>query len=188
MADRASAFAEIQDTFFSYVRSITYATMITVDRENRPRARVLLPVWEVVDGHPVGWLAVYKTPVKTAHLAGNPHTTYAYWSPRQNAAFVDSVSTWAEDEESRRHAWDVYVEGGPPGVGYDPVRYWRGGPEDPEYHVIRIDPWRIQLVRGADLRSTLWYRDERPGREERLGREERPGRGGPDGSVSAGPT
>ncbi|WP_326611508.1 hypothetical protein OG949_20120 [Streptomyces scopuliridis] len=80
MADRASAFAEIQDTslsyFFSYVRSITYATMITVDRENRPRARVLLPVWEVVDGHPVGWLAVHRTPVKTAHLASNPHTTY----------------------------------------------------------------------------------------------------------------
>ncbi|WP_282703471.1 hypothetical protein [Streptomyces sp. CC219B] len=36
-----------------------------------------------------------------------------------------------------------------------PVHYWHGGPEDPEYHVIRIDPWRIQLVRGSDLRSTI---------------------------------
>lgn len=153
---KVSDFSEVRDTFFSYVRDIKYATMITVDRKHRPRARVLLPVWEVVDGRPVGWLAAYKTPVKAAHLADNPHTTYSYWNPRQNTVHVDALSAWAEDEASRRHAWELYTRGGPPGVGYDPVHYWRGGPEDPEYHVIRIEPWRIQLVRGSDLRSTLW--------------------------------
>jgi general stress protein 26 len=153
---KVSDFSEVRDTFFSYVRDIKYATMITVDRKNRPRARVLLPVWEVVDGRPVGWLAAYKTPVKAAHLAGNPHTSYSYWNPRQNTVHVDALSAWADDEVSRRHAWELYERGGPPGVGYDPVHYWRGGPEDPEYHVIRIEPWRIQLVRGSDLRSTLW--------------------------------
>ncbi|KMS69570.1 hypothetical protein ACM01_34655 [Streptomyces viridochromogenes] len=51
------------------------------------------------------------------------------------------------------------IKGSPPGVGYDPVQYWRGGPEDPEYHVIRIEPWRIQLVRGSDLRSIIWQLD-----------------------------
>lgn len=156
MTTTVSEFSEIKDSFLDYVRDIKYATMITVDRRNRPRARVLLPVWEIVDGGPVGWLAAYRTPVRSAHLAGNPHTTYSYWNPRQNAVFVDSVSTWADDEESRRHAWDLYKRGGPPGVGYDPVHYWRGGPDDPGYHVLRIDPWRIQLVRGSDLRSTLW--------------------------------
>lgn len=160
MAITVSEFSEIQDTFLAYVRDIKYATMVTVDRQNRPRARVLLPVWEIVDGEPVGWLAAYRTPVKSAHLAGNPHTTYAYWNPRQNAAFVDSVSTWAKDEESRVHAWEVYKQGGPPGVGYDPVHYWHGGPGDPDYHVLRIEPWRIQLVRGSDLRSTLWRKQE----------------------------
>ncbi|MBL1093315.1 MULTISPECIES: pyridoxamine 5'-phosphate oxidase family protein [Streptomyces] len=160
MATRTHDFSEVQDTFFRYIREIKYATMVTVDRRNRPRARVLLPVWEIVNGHPVGWLAAYRTPVKTAHLAHNPHTTYAYWSPRQNALFVDSVSAWAEDEESRRHAWDLYLRGGPPGVGYDPVHYWRGGPDDPQFHVIRIDPWRIQLVRSTDLGSTIWRRDD----------------------------
>ncbi|MGP4018291.1 pyridoxamine 5'-phosphate oxidase family protein [Saccharopolyspora sp. 5N708] len=159
MATRVSTFSALEDTFFSYIRDIKYATMITVDRQYRPRARVLLPVWETVNGRPVGWLAAYKTPVKTAHLSNNPHTTYSYWSPRQNAVFVDSTSTWAEDEESKLHAWDVYVKGGPPGVGYDPIRYWRGGPGDPEYGVIRISPWRVQLVRGSDLHSTIWRLD-----------------------------
>ncbi|MFF8814620.1 pyridoxamine 5'-phosphate oxidase family protein [Streptomyces pactum] len=160
MTTKVTDFAVVQDTFFRYIRDIVYATMITVDRRNRPRARVLLPVWEVVDGRPVGWLAAYRTPVKTAHLARNPHTTYSYWSPRQNAVHIDSVSTWAEDAASRRHAWELYVAGGPSGVGYDPVRYWRGGVADPEYHVLRIDPWRVQLVRGSDLRSTLWQPGE----------------------------
>lgn len=156
MTDSTSAFSEIQASFLDYVRDIKYATMVTVDRRHRPRARVLLPVWEIVEGEPVGWLAAYRTPVKSAHLADNPHTTYAYWNPRQNAVFVDSVTTWADDERSKLHAWELYRRGGPPGVGYDPVHYWKGGPGDPEYHVLRIAPWRIQLVRGSDLRSTLW--------------------------------
>ncbi|MEU5655275.1 pyridoxamine 5'-phosphate oxidase family protein [Streptomyces sp. NPDC047737] len=160
MTDTVSAFSEIQETFLAYVRDIKYATMVTVDRRHRPRAQVLLPVWEIVDGEPIGWLAAHRTPVKSAHLADNPHTTYAYWSPRQNAAFVDSVSTWADDEKSKVHAWDLYERGGPPGLGYDPVRYWPGGPGDPGYHVLRIVPWRIQLVRGSDLHSTLWRKRE----------------------------
>lgn len=41
---RVDGFADLQDVFFGYVRDIEYATMITVDRKGRPRARVLLPV------------------------------------------------------------------------------------------------------------------------------------------------
>ncbi|MFF3841317.1 pyridoxamine 5'-phosphate oxidase family protein [Streptomyces sp. NPDC001930] len=156
MATRVESFSEIEEKFNAYIQDIVYATMITVDSASRPRARVLLPVWEVVDGKPVGWLAAYKTPVKVAHLADNPHTTYSYWSPRQNAVFIDSVSTWAEDRESKEYAWDLYREGSPTGVGYDPVRHWRGGPEDPEFHVLRIEPWRVQVLRGSDLSSRIW--------------------------------
>lgn len=155
-AAKVSSFADLEPAFTAYIQDIVYCTMITVDRESRPRARVLLPVWEIVDGRPVGWLAAYKTPVKAAHLANNPHTTYSYWSPRQNAVFIDSVSRWADDPQSRRHAWDLYVKGSPAGVGYDPRNFWRLGPEDPEYHVLRIDPWRVQVLRGSDLSSRIW--------------------------------
>ncbi|GGQ28419.1 pyridoxamine 5'-phosphate oxidase family protein [Streptomyces roseolilacinus] len=157
MTVTVSGFSEIQDAFLAHVRDTEYATMITVDRRNRPRARVLLPVGEVIDGEPVGWLASYPAPVKSAHLAGNPHTTCAYWSPRQNAVFVDSVPTWAADEGSRVHAWEVYERGGPPGMGHDPSPYPPGGPG---YHVLRIEPWRIRLVRGSDLRGTLRRKQE----------------------------
>lgn len=117
MATTVESFSEIENKFFSYIQEIVYCTMITVDRKSRPRARVLLPIWEVVDGKPVGWLAAYKTPVKVAHLANNPHTTYSYWNPSQNAVFVDSVSTWAEDRETRQYAWDLYRKEAPPASG-----------------------------------------------------------------------
>jgi len=162
MADKVNSFQEIQQAFFSYVRETVYCTMITVDAKSRPRARVLLPVWEVVDGRPVGWLAVYKTPVKVAHLANNPHTTYSYWNPSQNAVFVDSVTTWAEDPQARQYAWNLYREGSPAGVGYDPRAFWQG-PTDPKYHVLRIDPWRVQVLRGSTLGSRIWTDECRSG-------------------------
>ncbi|GAA2107918.1 pyridoxamine 5'-phosphate oxidase family protein [Actinomadura alba] len=156
MTAKVRSFSEIQDAFFAYISDIGYATMITVDKKGRPRARVLLPIWEMTGDRPVGWLAAYKTPVKVAHLANNPHTTFSYWNPRQNAVFIDGVATWVDDPEVKRTVWESYRKGEPPGVGYDPVRYWRGGPTDPEYHVLRVDPWRVQLVRGTDLGSTIW--------------------------------
>ena len=55
-------FSEIQEEFFRYMGDIVYATMTTVDAKGRPRARILIAVWEVIDGRPVGWLATFKTP------------------------------------------------------------------------------------------------------------------------------
>ncbi|MFT2016712.1 pyridoxamine 5'-phosphate oxidase family protein [Streptomyces sp. 796.1] len=156
MALNVSSFSALESEFLQYVSDIRYATMTTVDKQGRPRARVLLPVWEVVDGQPVGWLATYKTPVKSAHLANNPHTTYSYWSPRQNAVFIDSVSTWVDDPATKLRGWELYRKGSPAGVGYDPRGYWSGGPTDPQYHLLRIEPWRVQVLRGRDLSSRIW--------------------------------
>ena len=119
----AGAFSEIQDEFFRYVGDVVYATMTTVDARGRPRARVLIALWEARDGRPVGWLATSKTPVKTAHLEGNPHATFSYWDRRQNAAFADTVAGWVEDPQVKRRVWDLYLHGSPPRNGYDPRGY-----------------------------------------------------------------
>jgi NAD(P)-dependent dehydrogenase (short-subunit alcohol dehydrogenase family)/general stress protein 26 len=162
MVDKVAKFDDIQDSFFDYVQDIVYATMITVDKLGRPRARVLLPIWQVVDGEPIGWLAAYRTPVKTAHLANNPHATFSYWSDRQNVVHVDTVSTWVDDTDVKHKAWELYRKGSPPGVGYDPIRYWRKGMDDPEFAVLRMVPWRVQVVRGTDLFSRIWESDGTP--------------------------
>ncbi|MFE2753907.1 pyridoxamine 5'-phosphate oxidase family protein [Actinosynnema sp. NPDC059335] len=157
---RVDAFAELQGAFMSYVQRIAYATMTTVDRRNRPRGRVLLPVWQVRGGRPVGWIAANRTPVKVAHLARNPHATISYWDRSQDAVFADCTARWVEDRETRAEVWDVYRAGSPPGVGYDPIRFWPGGPADPGFAVIRLDPWRVQVVDGRDLTSRIWTAPE----------------------------
>ena len=151
-----ASFSDLQDAFFSYIQDIVYATMTTVDKLNRPRARVLLPIWEMRDDLPVGWVAVYPTPVKVAHLARNPHTTISYWDPRQNAVFADCTAEWVKDVAVRTEIWDLYKKGSPEGVGYDLANFWRGGPRDPKLGLLRLTPFRVQVLRGRDLSSRFW--------------------------------
>ncbi|WP_067489742.1 pyridoxamine 5'-phosphate oxidase family protein [Actinomadura hibisca] len=157
MATKVRDFAAIREQFDTYVGTIVYATMTTVDKKHRPRARVLIPVWEVMDGKPVGWLATYRTPVKEAHLANNPHATFSYWTPRQNAASVDTVATWVDldDLATRRHVWELYRRTSPRGAGYDLGQFWTGV-DDPKLHVLKLEPWRVQVIRGTDLNSRIW--------------------------------
>jgi general stress protein 26 len=155
------SFDEIRSELVEVVQSIVYATMTTVDAQGRPRARVLINVWELDGDAPVGWLATYKTPVKSAHLARNPHVTMSYWSPRQDFAAFDTTAEWVDDRDTRAEVWDMYGRGNPLGVGYDPSRFWRG-PNDSKFHVLRLDPWRVQVLRGRDLAtgtpSRIWRR------------------------------
>lgn len=155
MATKVQTFTELQDEFDAYIGDIVYATMTTVDKKGRPRARVLIPVWEVVDGKPVGWLATYKTPVKEAHLANNPHTTFSYWTKRQNAVAVDTVAEWVDDLDIKKRVWDLYSRTSPRGAGYELGQFWTS-PADPKLHVLRLEPWRVQVIRGRDLRSKIW--------------------------------
>jgi general stress protein 26 len=147
---RTESFAQIRDDVAEIIGTIVYATMTTVDRQGRPRSRVLIVAWELDGPRPVGWLATFKTPVKAAHLAHNPHVTTSYWSPRQDAVYLDSVATWTDDADIDQRVWQMYRQGSPPGVGYDPAAYWRG-PDDPAFHVLRLDPWRVQVLRARDV-------------------------------------
>ncbi|MFB4270515.1 pyridoxamine 5'-phosphate oxidase family protein [Nonomuraea sp. GTA35] len=155
MTATVTSFAEIESEFNAFVGTTVYATMVTVDARNRPRTRILIPVWESVDGRPRGWLATYRTPVKAAHLARNPHTSFSYWKPGNNSVAIEAEATWAEEPAVKRHVWDLYRATSPRGAGYDLGNFWRS-PDDPKLHVLRLNPWRIQVIRGTDLRSRIW--------------------------------
>jgi general stress protein 26 len=160
MATRASSFPEIQAQFEAYLGDIVYATMTTVDAKGRPRARILIAVWETIDARPVGWLATYKTPVKAAHLANNPHATFSYWSPRQNAVAIDVVSEWVDDPKGQAACVGAVPHRQPRRGRVRPGQFWRAGPSDPQLHVLRLNPWRVQVIRGTDLQSRIWREDE----------------------------
>ncbi|MEU4313894.1 pyridoxamine 5'-phosphate oxidase family protein [Nocardia sp. NPDC024068] len=157
MTTRVVYFQEIRDEFEAYIGDIVYATMVTVDGKGRPRSRVLIPVWEIVDGNPVGWLATFPTPVKEAHLAANPHATFAYWTRKQNQVHADVMAEGVsfDDLVTRQHVWNLYEQTSPKGAGYPLRNFWQGI-DDPELRILRLSPWRIQVIRGRDLRSKLW--------------------------------
>ncbi|MBN6039045.1 pyridoxamine 5'-phosphate oxidase family protein [Amycolatopsis sp. 195334CR] len=158
MTSRVKEFGDLEAEFNAYVGAIVYATMVTVDAKNRPRTRVLIPVWENVDGEPLGWLATYHTPVKAAHLAGNPHTNFSYWARGNNSVAIDATAEWDNALPTKERVWELYRRTSPRGAGYPLGNFWKA-PSDPELHVLRLKPWRVQVIRGADLRSRIWRAD-----------------------------
>lgn len=154
---RPVPYDEIREDAAAIIGDVVYSTMTTVDRQGRPRSRVLIIAWELDNDRPVGWLGTYRTRVKAAHIAHNPHVTASYWSPRQNVVAVDSIAAWDDDPDTARAVWDLYRTGSPPGNGYDPGQFWRG-PDDPEFHVLRLEPWRVQVLTARELGRGLPYR------------------------------
>jgi general stress protein 26 len=148
----ANAAAIIADT--------VYATMVTVDKHGPPRTRVLIVVWELQHETPTGWLATHKTPVKTAHLAHNRHVSTSYWSPTQNVFTIDSAAQWDSGDDVAEKVWNLHRSGSPPGNGYNPEHYWTG-PDDPSFQVLRLTPWRMQVLTQRELARGLPYRQAR---------------------------
>ena len=165
MSRRVESFAAMRTDVADVLGRINYATMTTVDQRGRPRARVLIAVWELDTDEPVGWLGTFRTPVKEAHLAANPHTTFSYWDQRQDTVSFDAVATWTADPEERRHAWRLYEQGSPTGVGYPPARFWPDGPDGDGWQVLKLAPYRIQLLLGRELTAGIPSRIWTPARE-----------------------
>ncbi|TWD80131.1 pyridoxamine 5'-phosphate oxidase [Kribbella amoyensis] len=144
-------YAKLRDDLAAVLSRVRYTTMTTVDLRGRPRSRVLIAVWELDRDQPLGWLATFRTPVKARHLAANPHTTFSYWDRSQETASIDAIARWTDNDDERRHVWDLYEQGSPRGVGYPPAPFWPGGPDSEAFQVLRLEPYRIQVLRAAEL-------------------------------------
>lgn len=159
-------FPELTDDFLRLTRSIGWCTVATVDRKDRPRSRILHVSWEIGrdagGDRPIGWVSTPRSPVKTAHLAHNPFVSCSYWSPAHDAVFADCEASWAEDEASVAHVWDL-VSTEARERGFDPYAQWPEGAADPGFQVLRLVPWRVQitlqdLAHGETIGSSrVWH-------------------------------
>lgn len=137
----AASFAPFQDEFLEITSSIVWRTATTVDPAGRPRSRILLPIFVVHGGRPLGRAFTGRTPVKTAHLACSS------WSPDQHTVAIDCGASWVEDAAAKRAVWDRFKTPPPP-LGYDPDPAGAlGGPESPLVTPLRLDPWRVAVLR-----------------------------------------
>ena len=116
------------------------------------------------DGRPVGWALTGRTPLKSRHLAANPHMSCSFWSPSQDTVFVDRVTAWVEDEAEKEEVWRVFEQESPLGWGAEAMAGW--GEErwrSPIFTPLRLEPWRVQVMRGEEYpRGRLTGRVWRP--------------------------
>jgi uncharacterized pyridoxamine 5'-phosphate oxidase family protein len=133
-------FAEIEEEFIQRVHSMVLCNVATVDGRNRPRSRILHPIWEGA----TGWIGTHRNSHKSGHLARNPYVSLAYIQEAMKPVFVDCSAAWVEDLEQKCRIWDLF-KNSPPPLGYDPaVDFIR--PDHENFGLLKLTPWRIALV------------------------------------------
>ncbi|MEM9621359.1 MAG: pyridoxamine 5'-phosphate oxidase family protein [Pseudomonadota bacterium] len=144
---------EIAAPFIEMAHKIVWCTVATVDKQGRPRSRVLHPIWEQTEDGLVGWIATGPTPVKLAHLQASPHVSCNYWTPDQDTCVAECKAAWVEDAATKAAVWDKFVNGPEP-VGYDPAMIpgWNDA-TSPGFGALKLDPWRIRVMPGAAMLS-----------------------------------
>jgi general stress protein 26 len=140
-----SNFSEIEAEFMKRVSRIVWCTVTSVDRRDRPRARILHPVWE----GSTGWIATGRQSFKAKHIAHNPHLSLSYWDPAHEQVHAECHAEWEDDPAEKARLWEFY-KATPPPLGYDLAMFWQDA-EDPAYGLLRLSPWRIEISALADM-------------------------------------
>ena len=129
---------------------IVWASVATVDRDGRPRSRILHPYWEWDGTNLIGWIATVPTPVKRAHVEAHPEVSVSYWTPSHDTCSAECAVQWHLDDDTRRAVWDKFATAPAP-VGYDPliIPMWSEGPTSDQFAVLRLAPHRLRVMAGT---------------------------------------
>lgn len=161
VADMPESFASLKDDFLRIVSETAWCSLSTVDGKGRPRSRIVHPIWEVTNDRPVGFIFTANAGVKGKHLAANPNVSFAYWHPSQNVILGESTATWVDqdDFDTKQRVWDLFTTTPPP-LGYDLTLFGMDSPRNPMFTLLRLEPWRVQVLRGEEfpqnIQPRLW--------------------------------
>jgi hypothetical protein len=139
-------------SFVEMAHRIVWATVATVDDQDRPRGRILHPLWQWDGVSLVGWIATGPTPQKRADLEHSPYVSVTYWTGNQDTCTAECRAHWEFDDDTRRWVWDLF-KNAPAPLGYDPaiVPAWSGGPTSPAFAALRLEPWRLRVLPGTAM-------------------------------------
>lgn len=133
-------FSDIEAEFIARVHRMVWCSAATVDRQQRPRSRILHPIWEGL----TGWITTFRNSHKGKHLEHNPYMSLAYIADISNPVYVDCTAEWVDDLAEKQRIWDMYKNAEPP-LGYDPAEMF-GTPEHDNFGLLKLTPWRISVV------------------------------------------
>ena len=145
-----ASFAEIEADFIERAHSAVWCNVATLDARNRPRSRILHPIWEGL----TGWIATRRHSPKAAHLARHPYVSLAYIADVVKPAYAECAAEWDDDLDTKRHVWELFRTAPPP-LGYDPAPIFHAV-EHPDFGVLKLTPWRIELGDMMAVQSRVW--------------------------------
>ncbi len=143
--------SSVAPAFVEMAHRIVWASVATIDSQNRPRSRVLHPIWQWDGETLVGYIATGPTETKRAHLAHSPYVSVNYWAPSQDTCVAECRAEWIFDDAGRQMVWDLLANGPEP-VGYDPslIPAWTSPTAD-AFAGLRLEPWRLRVFPGSVL-------------------------------------
>jgi general stress protein 26 len=133
-------FSEIEEEFMRRVQAMVWCNVATVDGKQRPRSRIMHPIWEGA----TGWIGTHRNSHKSRHLELNPYVSLAYIDDIMKPVYVDCTAGWVADLEEKKRVWDLFANTPAP-VGYDPAPDFIS-PDHENFGVLKLTPWRIALV------------------------------------------
>jgi general stress protein 26 len=145
-----AAFSEIEQEFIERVHQIVWCNVATIDSKNRPRSRVLHPIWE----GQTGWIATRRHSLKSRHLDLNPYVSLAYIADPIKPVYVDCQAEWIDEPEQKQRIWNMFKEAAPP-LGYDPGMIFKSI-DNPEYGLLKLIPWRIEFMDMLTVSRRVW--------------------------------
>ncbi len=151
-------FAGIEEEFIRRVHTMVWCNMATVDGKQRPRSRIVHPIW---DGQ-TGWIGTHRTSYKQKHLLTNPYVSLAYITDAMNPVYADCTAEWVDDVGEKVRIWNLFLHAPPP-LGFDPAPTF-GSFDHPDFGLLKLTPWRIALVSfpapSHELGQRIWHRQE----------------------------
>jgi general stress protein 26 len=145
-----SSFGEIEAAFMERIQRMVWCNVATVDRRDRPRSRILHPLWEGT----IGWITTRRNMHKARHLAHNPFVSLAYVADVARPVYVDCNTEWVEDLDQKQHVWNLCLATAPP-LGFDPAPIYERV-DHPDFAVLKLIPWRIELV-NPPAEHIVWH-------------------------------
>jgi general stress protein 26 len=136
---KVASFSEIESEFIERVHSMVWCSAATVDTKDRVRSRLMHPIWE----GSTGWLATMRHSLKARHLAHNPYISLADIADVLRPVYADCLAEWEDDRPTKRRVWEMFCSAPPP-LQYNLGAFF-GSVESPEFGLVRLSPWRIEL-------------------------------------------
>jgi uncharacterized pyridoxamine 5'-phosphate oxidase family protein len=137
---RINNFTEIETEFIARVNKMIWCSVATIDEKQRPRSRILHPIWEGA----TGWICTHRNSHKSRHLAQNPYVSLAYTADMMNPVYADCLTEWIDDLEVKKRVWEMF-KSTPPPLGFDPAHDFIHV-EHENFGLLKLTPWRIDLV------------------------------------------